>query len=334
MRKFLSAVLIVVACVLVPAGCLSVWAKYEIGDTDRFVAATAPLAENDDVRGAVADAVTGGVMTQVDGGPLDASLRSFVHAAAESFTGSPPFKAAWDAAVRGAHGVVEDALASDQGRDISVDLGPVTEQVKSQLVDHGVALADRIPVNHTEITFVESKELGTVRKVFRAFQRAGPWPAVAAVVLAAGGIGLARRRRGTLMLTALGFALGGAALRVLVAVARGLTMDSLPSDVSRPAAGAGYDALTATLRTASWSLVIGGVALALITWLSGVAWHRFGGGRDTRTDKGSGSGSGTGGGSGTGAGRQDGRTVSERSSSRRPSARPLSGPGPREYEAG
>ncbi|NED82530.1 hypothetical protein G3I76_20825, partial [Streptomyces sp. SID11233] len=72
----------VVACVCVPAGALSVWAKYEIGDTDTFVDAVSPLASDRDVREAVADAVTDGVMRQVDLGPLQDQGREFVREAA------------------------------------------------------------------------------------------------------------------------------------------------------------------------------------------------------------------------------------------------------------
>lgn len=261
LRAWLAALLVVLACLCVPAGALSIWAKYEIGDTGSFVSTVSPLAANKDVREAVADAVTDGVMDQIDLGPLNGQARDFVHDAAVSFTGSDAFRDAWDAATRGAHSAVEDALSDEEsGGDITVDLGPVTEQVKKQLVDSHVPYADRIPVTDTDITFVESRELGTAREVFHGFQVAGVWPAVGAFVLAAAGIGLAHRRLRALALTALGFALAGAVLRIAVLVARALTMERLPSDISRPAAGAGFDALTHALTTASWWLVgIGGV---------------------------------------------------------------------------
>src|SRR5690348_13555095 len=45
-RTFLSAVLIVLVALLVPAGAVAYWADHELGDADRYTAAMAPLAEN------------------------------------------------------------------------------------------------------------------------------------------------------------------------------------------------------------------------------------------------------------------------------------------------
>ncbi|MEV0846184.1 hypothetical protein AB0J21_09965 [Streptomyces sp. NPDC049954] len=276
LRTVLAAVLVVAACVCVPAGALSVWAKYEIGDTDSFVSTVSPLAADHDVREAVATAVTNGVMDQVDLGPLNDQAREFVHDAAVSFTGSEAFRDAWDAATHGAHAAVVKALNDEEsGGDITIDLGPVTEQVKQKLVDNHVPYADRIPVAHTDITFVESRELGTAREVFHAFETAGPWPAVAALVLAAAGLLLAHRRLRALALTALGFALAGVVLRIVVMAGRAETMDRLPSDIARPAAGAGYDALTHSLTTAAWWLTgAGGVVCVGLLVLSALRRRR------------------------------------------------------------
>lgn len=285
LRTVLAVILVVAACVCVPAGALSVWAKYEIGDTDSFVSTVSPLAANRDVREAVATAVTNGVMDQVDLGPLNDQAGEFVHDAAVSFTGSEAFRDAWDAATHGAHAAVVKALNDEEsGGDVTIDLGPVTEQVKQKLVDNHVPYADRIPVAHTEITFVESKELGTAREVFHAFETAGPWPAVAALVLAAAGLLLAHRRLRALALTAIGFALAGVVLRIVVMAGRAETMDRLPSDIARPAAGAGYDALTHALTTAAWWLIgaggVVGVGLLVLSALRG----RRGPGRSSRED--------------------------------------------------
>ncbi|MYR62408.1 hypothetical protein GTY54_41485, partial [Streptomyces sp. SID625] len=59
-----------------------------------------------------------------------------------------------------------------------------------------------------------------------------------------------------------------ALLGLALAVGRSLTLADLPQEVSQPAAGAVYDALTATLRTASWLLVALGLTVAALTWLT------------------------------------------------------------------
>lgn len=266
-RGPLSVALLVLACVLVPLGVLSIWATYEIGDRDSYVATMAPLASDPAVRAAVADEVTGSVMKEIDVGPLQGTVETFVRDAVGSFTETASYKTAWNAANRAAHDAVQSALNDDSNGEVTIDLAPITRQVKQQLVDDGVPFASKIPVKHTDITVLQSKDLGWLWKSFHALQVAGIWPAVAAALLTAAGILLAARRRRAVLGTALGMALGAALLIAAVAVGRALTLDDLPSDISHDAAGAVYDALTETLRVTAW-VIVGVMALvAVVVWL-------------------------------------------------------------------
>ncbi|MFD9860476.1 hypothetical protein [Streptomyces alboflavus] len=268
-RAALSAVLLVLACLLVPLGTVSTWAKYEIEDTDAYVATMAPLAADPDVRASVADAVTDSVMKEIDAGPLRAAVASFVRDAVHSFTETGAFQTAWNAANRAAHDAVQAALTHDSDGAVTIDLAPITEQVKRQLIEEGTPFAGRIPVRHTEVTVMKAQDLSHFRKGFRMLQVAGLWLPAAAVLLAVGGILLAVRRRRAVTATALGAAVGAAVLAAAIAAGRALTLDDLPPDVSRAAAGAVYDALTDTLRTASWVIAGVGLAVALGAWVWG-----------------------------------------------------------------
>ncbi|MCI3931912.1 hypothetical protein [Streptomyces sp. AN091965] len=269
LRAALCAVLLVLACLLVPLGAVSTWAAYEIHDTDRYVATMAPLSFDPAVRAAVADAVTDSVVKEIDAGPLQSTVESFVRDAVGSFTGTAAFRTAWNAANRAAHAAVEQALEHDSDGEVSIDLAPITEQVKRRLAEEGVPFADRIPVRHTEVTVMKAQDLSDYRKVFRMLQAAGLWLPVAAAVFAVGGILLAVRRRRAVIATALGTAAGAAVLAAAVAVGRALTLDDLPPDVSRAAAGAVYDALTESLRVTAWVLLgLGLLVAAGVWWLS------------------------------------------------------------------
>ena len=268
MRKVLSAVLIVLACVLVPLGGLSAWAKYEIGDTGRYVDTMAPLAAGSDVQGAITDTVTDGVMDQIEVGPLEGEVRAYVRRAVRSFTGTEAFRVAWNTANRTAHDAVLRALRSDHEGAVTLDLAPVTRQLKTQLAHDHVPLANRIPVEHTEITVLEGQELSSLRKGFHVLEIAGFWFPLAAVTLAVGGILLAVRRRQAVTATALGMALGAALLAIATVVGRALTLSDLPPNVSRAAAGAVYDALTSTLRTATWFILVLGLTVAATAWVT------------------------------------------------------------------
>lgn len=194
MRRALSVVLLALACLLVPLGTLSAWAKYEVGDSDRYVATMAPLAGEPAVRGAVADAVTNGIVRQLDAGPLQSAVDAFVHDAVESFTGTPAFQNAWNTANRAAHDAVQQAIDDGTDGPVTIELASVTGQVRQQLGHDGVPFADRIPVTHTTITVMSSRDLDRLRQSLHLLQQAGLWLPFAAFVLAAAGLALARCR--------------------------------------------------------------------------------------------------------------------------------------------
>ncbi|MET7476432.1 hypothetical protein ABZT17_18955 [Streptomyces sp. NPDC005648] len=276
LRSGLSAALIALACLLAPCGALAAWAAYDLADTGSYVATMAPLAADPAVQGVVADTVGAQVMDEVearaDARPMRALpsvVRPYVHDAVRSFTRTEAFRAAWDAANRVFHDAVLHALRDDREHEVTVDLAPVTAQVKRQLTDQHMPLAGRIPVQHTAVNVLPAQELDRLRKGFHVLEVAGFWLPSASVVFALAGIAVAARRRRALTATGLGTALGGGLLALAVAIGRRLTLADLPEPARRPAAGAIYDALTETLREASWLLVALGLAVALTAWLSG-----------------------------------------------------------------
>lgn len=274
-RGVVSAVLTVLACLLVPVGALALWATYEIGDRERYEAVTAHLATDPDVREALAEAVAEGILREVRvRPPLRDPVRQFTHDAARSFTQTEAFRAAWHTANRAAHDAVLGAVrqggaAGGEAAPVTLDLAPVSERVKRQLVRDHVPFAHRIPVAHTEFTVLSADELVRLRKGYRVLEVAAFWLPVGAFALAAGGILIATHRRRAICATGLGTALGGAFLGMAVALGRHLTLTDLPPNVSPAAAGAIYDTLTATLRTVTWSLLALGLTVAAAAWLTG-----------------------------------------------------------------
>ncbi|MGW0825094.1 hypothetical protein [Streptomyces sp. NPDC002845] len=276
LRNALSAALIALACtLLLPFGALAAWATYEIGDTARYQAVTAPLADDPDVRDAIAEAVAAGIMREVRvGASLEGPTRSFTYDAVRSFTHTEAFRTAWDTANPAAHGEVLRALRGNGSGPVTLDIAPVTERVKRRLADDHVPFAHRIPVTHTRVTVLTADELDRIRRGYRMLEVAALWLPVTAAALAATGLLIATCRRRALLATGLGTALGGALLGLAVAVARHLTLADLPPDVSRAAAAAVYDALTLTLRTVTWALVGAGALAAAGAWLTGAAVRR------------------------------------------------------------
>ncbi|MGQ4712294.1 hypothetical protein ACUN22_01270 [Streptomyces anulatus] len=262
----LSAVLLVLLAVLVPLSALSAWVDLEIDDTDRYVAAVSPLASDPAVQTTVANLVTEEAMRQIDLGPLQDTVREFLHETVRSFTTTEAFRNAWDTANRAAHKAVAAALDGDSGEAVTIDLAPVIDQVKQDLVRDGVPFADQIPVERTEITVLGPGQADDLRNSFRLLRYGSIWPAVATLVFLVLVVGIATVRRGMrtgLWATATvgaGFVLGAIVLRVLVAVGRSRVLDEVP-DSDRDAAAAVVDALTASLRTTVWVVLAVGATL-------------------------------------------------------------------------
>ncbi|MFE5807051.1 hypothetical protein [Streptomyces sp. NPDC056491] len=269
MRTIVSAVLIVLVALLVPASAVAYWADRELGNADRYTAAMSPLAENPKVQEVVVTQVSRALAGQIDAGPFQIGVDTLLGEALHSFAGTSAYRTAWDAANRAAHAAFLNALTTGRGDALTLDLAPVIAQVKGDLVADEVPFADRIPVTHPTVTVMEYDNLGALRKGFHMLQVAGVWLPVLTVMLAAAAIAVAVHRRRAVMATGAGLAVGAALLWLAVDVCRRLTLDDLPADIDRPAAGAVYDALTAYLRTTAWTVLAIGLVAVLAAWVTG-----------------------------------------------------------------
>ncbi|KJY39085.1 MULTISPECIES: hypothetical protein [Streptomyces] len=269
MRTYLSAALIVLVALLVPASAIAYWADRQLGDADGYTAAMSPLATNPAVQGVVVAQAGRALSGQIDAGPFQGGVDALLGEALRSFAGTPAYRTAWDAANRAAHTAFLEALTSGHGDAVTIDLAPVIARVKGELVADGVPFADRIPETHLSVEVMEYDNLGALRKGFRMLQIAGVWLPVLTLLLAVASVAVAVRRRRAVLATGLGIAAGAVLLGIAVAVCRRLTLDDLPADIDRAAAGAVYDALTAFLRTTAWVVLSVGLATALTAWLMG-----------------------------------------------------------------
>lgn len=206
---------------------------------------------------------------QIDAGPFQIGLDTLLGEALHSFAGTSAYRTAWDAANRAAHAAFLDALTTGRGDALTIDLAPVIAQVRGDLVADEVPFADRIPVTHLTVKVMEYDNLAALRKGFHMLEVAGVWLPVLTVLLAAAAIAVAVHRRRAVMATGAGLAVGAGLLWLTVEVCRRLTLDDLPADIDRPAAGAVYDALTAYLRTTAWVVLVIGLAAVLAAWVMG-----------------------------------------------------------------
>ncbi|MFE6227124.1 hypothetical protein [Streptomyces sp. NPDC057854] len=298
-RSFLSGLLVVLGCLLVPLALVAVWTSDLIGDTDRYVRTVRPLAADPDVQAAVADRVTTAVTAHVDlpallegvapderplvekalgklGGSLEGAVAGFVRDRAGDVVASPAFETIWTDANRAVHTSLDRALTGDpdgavkiETDAVTVDLAPVVERVKERLVDAGLTAAAKVPEVHTDFTVLRSDDIGKAKTGFALLQAMGAWLPVISVLCVAGGVLLAVRRRRALVAGALGLAVAAVVLGIALTVFRTVYLDALPSSVSPAAAGAVYDTLVRFLRTSVRVVAVLGALVALAAWLSG-----------------------------------------------------------------
>ncbi|MFD7295319.1 hypothetical protein ACFV9W_18715 [Streptomyces sp. NPDC059897] len=299
-RSFLAVVLIVIGCVLAPLGIVASWAADQVGDTDRYVDTIGPLASDPDIQKAVANRATNAVMQRIDlesllsdvptgdrplvekslgklGDSLEDAVRSFVQDKAEGVVASDAFENIWKQTNRTAHGALDKALTGsgggsvklEGGDTVTLDLGPVVEQVKQRLVDSGLTVAAKIPEVHTDFTLVTNDNIGKAKTYMRLLQVMGNWLPVLALVLVAAGVLVSVRRRRSLVAAALAVAVSCGLLGIGLRVFRVIYLDRLPANVSQDAAAAVYDTMTHFLFTMVRMVVALGVVVALGAWLTG-----------------------------------------------------------------
>ncbi|MFE2110569.1 hypothetical protein ACFXAF_32540 [Kitasatospora sp. NPDC059463] len=279
-----ATVLVIVASVLSLLAVIAVWAHDEITDTDRFVATMAPLAHDPAVQNALADRITEATTEQIDvkavvndlsqaaadqgvpprlaqllgglTGPLEGALTDLVHGAAERVVTSDAFATVWEEAVRAGHATMVKALTGQGGGavvlkndEVVIDIGPMVERVKTELVNAGFAPAAKIPEVHTSFVVFSSPDLAKIKGGFRLLQILGWWLPVITVLIAAAGVLTAFNRRRALIGAALGIGAAMLLLGIALAVFRSYFLDHLPADASQAAAGAVYDALVDYLRS-------------------------------------------------------------------------------------
>jgi hypothetical protein len=304
-RKVASAVLIVLACILVPVSVLTVWVHDIVLDTDRYVATVKPLASDPAIEDAARKRIVQAVDVRVDGkqvtadvaawlqsqglppraaqavrdlGPqLNAAVNSVADKVATRFVTSDRFEKVWTAANRTAHTAVVHALTG-KGRGaigveegtVTLDVGTAVDRVKQELVDAGLNPAEHIPDVDKQMVLFKSDQLGRVQDAAHALDLAGTWLPVLTVVLAAAGVLLAHRRRRALLKTALGAALAALVIAIGLVVARRYYLDHLPPQVlSKAAAAAVFDHLLHFLRITLRTVIVLGVVVALGAYFVG-----------------------------------------------------------------
>ena len=295
-RRVCVAVLLVLGFILTPVAVLVTYAKTQVLDTDRYVATVKPLAKNPAVQNYIADTLTANLFSQVDvkayvsdnlpdraqvlSAPVANAVQGFVHEATLRFVQSDAFERIWVGANRAAHAQIVKVLTNEGGavtvqRDgaVKVDLKGVAGAVQKQLIDNGLTVAEKIPLDKVSgsITIFQSKDLYNARSGAKLLDKIGYALPVLVVACFGGAILLSPRKRRAFIKAAFAFALGAVVLALLVNGARHFYLDSVPKTFSHDAAAAFYDTLLRSLHTSVRNILLVSVVVFLAAFLSGPA---------------------------------------------------------------
>jgi hypothetical protein len=285
-RSTVSATLIILAIVLAPLSVVSVWASNQISDTDRYVATMAPIGQDPAVQAALTDEITTAIMeklqveevarqllTTLASGdrvppsiaalapglavPLTDGIQSFVHDEVAKFISSPEFETVWNEVNRTAHEQVVKLLSGDQsgaisaqGDQITLNLGPIIERVKEQLVNNGFTIAQNLPAIDRTFVLAENSSISDMQLAYRTLNTLGVWLPVLALVLLVIGIALAGDRRRATMRGSFGIVASVVVLGALLTFARVYYVESTPAGIlTSDGAGGVFDTMVRFLRS-------------------------------------------------------------------------------------
>jgi hypothetical protein len=304
-RTLVGYTLIALAALLAPLSVVAVWARAEVGDTDRYVATVSPLASDPAVQAAVTtqltnlafqyldvqglvqqgidavesgDRVPPGLADRLDGlvVPITNGVRSFTQDQIGSLVRSDAFATAWTTANRTAHGAVVAALRGDtqngvtvSDNAVTVNLAPFLAQVKQQLVDRGFSLASRIPAVNAQFTVLESEDIGKVQRAYSLLDTLGYWlPFIVLAIFVLGAYIVPHHRRAAIVF-GVAVAVTMLILGAVLAYARNRYLNGLPPQRSRAANEVLFDTVVRYLREGLRSVALIGLAVAIGAFFTG-----------------------------------------------------------------
>jgi hypothetical protein len=294
-RAAAAAVLLVLGVILVPLTAVSWWVRGTITDTDKWVAAVAPLASDPQVQAAVTDQVTDRVMARVQSlnlsqqatdaliargvppqiaaavsliaSPIQDRTESLVHRVVGDVVASEAFANVWTGANRVAHQQLIQLLNGDPGAltqadngQLVLNLSAIAGPLRTALVNAGVPFADKIPDINTQVVVGDGTRITQAKDVYRLVKGIPVLLLILTILLLAAGIFFSHRRLRATLFTLAGIVVAILITLAAVKVGREYAVENLRQDV-RGAAQAMIEIVTDRLRT----------ILRVVGWVSLVA---------------------------------------------------------------
>jgi hypothetical protein len=303
-RAPVSALLIVLGCILAPVSVLGVWGANQVGNTDRFVANMSPLITQPPIQQALSAKITAQITSRLDvkavtnqaaaqasaahlpriatllhtfSGQIASAVNSGISTAVSKVVASPAMAVVWTQALRAAHSGLVRVLSGQGGGAVDVvnnqvvlNLGPLITQAKKQLSAQGLTIVNNIPNVSATFPLFEAPNLAKAQQGYRLTQTLKWVLPFLTLVLLAVGVYVARGHRRALIGAALGLAASMLVLGIALDIARVIYLNSVPKNVlPSDAAAAAYDTLVRFIREGLRALLAVGLVIAIGAFLTG-----------------------------------------------------------------
>jgi hypothetical protein len=303
-RAPVSAIAIILGCVLAPVSVLGVWAGNQVSNTDRYVANVTPLIGAPPIQAALSARITSAITSQLDVNALvnqaavqlstsnaprlSTLLKNFSGAISNGVNGlvgtvvarvvaSPAIARIWVQANRTAHAGIVKVL-SGQGNGaidvvngkVTISLGPFITQAEQALTKQGFSLAAKLPPVNPTFPLFEAPNLSKAQAGYRLINTLKWVLPFLSLALLAAGVYVARGRRRALLGAALGLSASMLVLGAALAIARGIYLNSVPqSTLPSDAAAVLYDTLVRFIKDGLRLLLVVGLVIAAGAFLTG-----------------------------------------------------------------
>ena len=302
-RGPVASLLIVLGCILGPISVLGVWTANQVSSTDRYVATIEPLIHNPAIQNALTDKITIAITKHLNvvgyanqaatslsshfprvstlirtfAPQLASSIAGFVHTQVHKIVTSQAVANAWVQVNRVAHGQLVKVLSGQGNSAVStsngqviLDLAPFINVVKQDLVKRGFTIINKLPPIHVQIALFSSKTLVQAQTLYRLISTLKwvlPFLSLALIAL---GVYIARNHRRALIGAGLGFAGSMVLLAALLAIFRGVYINSVPNSVvPSDAAAAAFDIMVRFIKQGLRVLLVVGLVVAVAAFFTG-----------------------------------------------------------------
>ena len=212
-------------------------------------------------------------------GSLASAVQGFIHSQVAKIVKSQQVATLWVNLNRRVHGTLVKVLSGQSGNNAAIttsngkvvlNLGPIINVVKTKLAAKGLGIVSAIPYINPQFALFNDKYLVQAQSGYRLLNDLKVVLPIVTLLLLGAGIYIARRHRRATVGAGLGLAASMLVLGIVLAIARGVYLNSVPSSVlPSDAAAVLYDTLVRFIKDGLRILLVIGLLVAIAAFFTG-----------------------------------------------------------------